>query len=120
MALEDVIRKIKSNPDYKKCGMVLYHNGMVRETSRAGEPVTSLLVHVDHDKLEKLIFEQKQRQGIVDITVEIYEEKVLYPGDDVMVLAVAGDIRPNVKAVLSDTLEAIKTECTSKEEVLKL
>ena len=35
-----------------------------------------------------------------------------------MVLAVAGDIRPNVKKVLSDTLEAIKTEITSKDEVL--
>jgi molybdopterin synthase catalytic subunit len=118
MALEDVIKKIKANPDYKKCGMVLYHNGLVRETSRAGEPVKSLLVHVDHEKLAKLISEQKKRQGIIDIIIEIYEEEVLFPGDDVMVLAVAGDIRPNVKAVLSDTLEAIKTECTYKDEVL--
>ncbi|MBI9106536.1 MAG: molybdenum cofactor biosynthesis protein MoaE [Spirochaetales bacterium] len=119
MALEDVIRQIKSNPDYKKCGMVLYHNGMVRETSRTGEPVASLEIRVDHAKLERLLFEQKKREGIVDVIVEIYEGKILYPGDDVMVLAVAGDIRSNVKAVLSDTLEAIKTECTSKEEVLQ-
>ncbi len=98
--------------------MVLYHNGLVRETSRAGEPVTSLKVHVDYPLLEKVIAEQKKREGIIDIIVEIYDEKVLLPGDDVMVLAVAGDIRPNVKKVLSDTLEEIKLRCTSKEEVL--
>lgn len=119
MALEDVIKKIKSNPDYTKCGMILYHNGIVRETSRAGEPVKNLKVHVDWPAVEKLIDIQKKRTGIVEILVEIYDEKILVPGDDVMVLAVAGDIRPNVKLVLSDTLEAIKTECTSKEEVLK-
>ncbi|HAK44832.1 MAG TPA: molybdenum cofactor biosynthesis protein MoaE [Spirochaeta sp.] len=119
MALEDVIKKIKSHPDYTKCGMILYHNGIVRETSRAGEPVKGLLVHVDWTKVDKLIEEQKKREGIFEIMVEIYDEKVLVPGDDVMVLAVAGDIRPNVKLVLSDTLEAIKTDCTSKEEVLQ-
>ncbi len=118
MALEDVIGKIKSNPDYKKCGMVLYHNGIVRETSRAGEPVKSLKVHVDYTALEKLIEKQKKQNGIIDVIVEIYDGKVLFPGDDVMVLAVAGDIRPNVKKVLSDTLEAIKTECTTKDETL--
>lgn len=118
MALEDVIKKIKSHPDYKKCGMVLYHNGIVRETSRKGEPVTSLKVHVDHSKLGQLIEEQKKRDGIFEIIVEIYEDRILRPGDDVMVLAVAGDIRPNVKTVLSDTLEAIKTDCTTKEEIL--
>ena len=45
-------------------------------------------------------------------------ERFFFRGDDVMVLAVAGDIRPNVKKVLSDTLEAIKTECTTKDEEL--
>jgi len=118
MALEDVIERVKKNPDYSKCGMVLYHNGIVRETSRGGEPVTSLQVHVNHQRLKEVIKEQKERPGIIDIQVEIYEEKVLHPGDDVMVLAVAGDIRDNVKPVLSDTLELIKKEVTTKDEVI--
>ena len=118
MALEDVIKKIKSHTDYKKCGMILYHNGIVRETSRAGEAVESLKVHVDYPALEKLVEMQKKADGIIEIIVEIYDEKQLFPGDDVMVLAVAGDIRPNVKKGLSDTLEAIKTECTTKDEIL--
>lgn len=118
MALENVINKVKSHPDYKKCGMILYHNGIVRETSRAGEAVKSLTIHVDYPALEKLVERMKKTAGIVEIIVEIYDEKVLFPGDDVMVLAVAGDIRPNVKKVLSDTLESIKTECTTKDENL--
>ena len=118
MALEDVISKMKAHPDYKKCGMILYHNGIVRETSRAGEPVRSLKVNVDWPSVRALVEEQKKREGIFEILLEIYDETVLYPGDDVMVLAVAGDIRPNVKAVLSDTLEMIKTKFTSKEEIL--
>ena len=60
--------------------------------------------------------EQKKREGIVEILVHIVEEKELLPGDDVMYLAVAGDIRERVIAVLTDTLEAIKTDVTWKEE----
>ena len=118
MALEDVISEIRSNPDYKKCGMILYHNGIVRETSRAGEAVKSLKVNVDWPAVNSLVEKQKQLDGIFSIIIEIYDDRILYPGDDVMVLAVAGDIRQNVKQVLSDTLELIKTECTTKEEVL--
>ncbi len=117
MALEDVIKGIRGNPDYTKCGMILYHNGTVRETSRSGEPVETLKVHVDWPGVEKLLAEQRKREGIVDIRLEIYDEKVLRPGDDVMVLAVAGDIREHVKTVLSETLEMIKTRLTSKDEV---
>lgn len=116
MALEDVIARVRKHPDYTKCGMVLYHNGIVRDRSRAGEPVTRLKVHTDYDLLEEVLEEQRRREGIFEIQVEIYDETWLYPGDDVMVLAVAGDVREHVKTVLSDTLERIKTEVTSKEE----
>jgi molybdopterin synthase catalytic subunit len=37
-------------------------------------------------------------------------------GDDVMLLAVAGDIRENVTAALSDALNAIKSTVTAKTE----
>jgi molybdopterin synthase catalytic subunit len=73
-------------------------------------------VAVDHRKLAKVIAEQKQRPGIVEILVEIFAERDLAVGDDVMYLVVAGDIRENVIAVLQDTLNAIKTTVTSKTE----
>ena len=48
--------------------------------------------------------------------VEIAENKELEVGDDVMLLLVAGDIRENVIAVLSDTLNQIKSTVTQKTE----
>ena len=96
--------------------MILCHNGIVRRSSRDGRPVKGLRVAVDHRKLAKVIAEQKQRPGIVEILVEIFAERDLSVGDDVMYLVVAGDIRENVIAVLQDTLNAIKTTVTSKTE----
>lgn len=119
MSLETMIAKIRSRADYKRCGMVLYHNGLCRETSRDGRPVEKLVVHVDDQKLETILSRQRHRQGIAAVEVEIYTEQELFPGDDVMVLAVAGDVRENVKAVLGETLELIKTEATWKDEYLK-
>jgi molybdopterin synthase catalytic subunit len=52
----------------------------------------------------------------VDIKVEIAEERDLAIGDDVMMLLVAGDIRENVIAVLTDTLNLIKSTVTQKTE----
>jgi molybdopterin synthase catalytic subunit len=52
----------------------------------------------------------------VDIQVEIAADTDLGVGDDVMLLVVAGDLRVTVIAVLSDTLNAIKSTVTAKTE----
>ncbi|MDM8552917.1 molybdenum cofactor biosynthesis protein MoaE [Desulfobacterales bacterium HSG2] len=110
--LTDTIRK---HPDYDKVGMILCHNGVVRGTSRDGRNVSGLRITVDYEKLEQIIREQKNRPGIIEILVEIAEGE-LSVGDDVMLLIVAGDIRDNVIAALSDTLNAIKSTVTKKTE----
>jgi molybdopterin synthase catalytic subunit len=96
--------------------MILCHNGVVRETARDGRKVTGLKVNVDHEKLDRIVAENKNRPGIIEILVEIAEDKMLSIGDDVMVLVVAGDIRQNVISALEDTLNAIKTTVTKKTE----
>lgn len=111
-----LIDKIKAHPDYHKAGMILCHNGVVRNTSRDGRRVNGLRVKVDHKKLEQVILEGKAMPGIVDIMVEIAEDRDLAVGEDVMVLAVAGDIRDNVIKALETTLNNIKTTVTSKTE----
>ncbi len=116
MNILNLIDKIKKHPDYDKAGMILCHNGVVRGTSRDGRNVSGLRVTVDHKKLQQIIHENKRRPGIVEILVEIAEEKDLAIGDDVMLLVVAGDIRENVISVLSDTLNAIKKSVTAKTE----
>jgi molybdopterin synthase catalytic subunit len=107
---------IKRHPDFSKVGMVLCHNGVVRSTSRDGRAVKGLRVAVDHLILDSVLTEQKKRPGIVDIRVEIAEDRDLAVGDDVMLLVVAGDIRENVIAVLTDTLNLIKSSVTQKIE----
>ncbi len=116
MDINRMIEAIKNRPDFDKVGMVLCHNGVVRATSRDGRKVSGLRVAVDHDKLEQIISEQRRKPGIQDIRVEIAENRDLAVGDDVMLLAVAGDIREHVIAVLTDTLNLIKSTVTAKTE----
>jgi molybdopterin synthase catalytic subunit len=119
MNVLSIIDQIKKHPNYPQAGMILCHNGVVRGTSRDGRPTSGLRVAVDHAKLQQIIAEQKKRPGIIEIIVEIAEDRDLTVGDDVMLLAVAGDIRENVIAVLSDTLNAIKSTVTQKTEYFK-
>jgi molybdopterin synthase catalytic subunit len=118
MQLESIIEKVKRHPDFDKAGMLLCHNGVVRRTTRDGRRVKGLTVSVDQNKLAALIDTQKKRPGIVDIRVAVASDRYLSVGDDVMLLVVAGDVRENVIAVLTDTLDAIKSEVTSKTEYL--
>jgi len=116
MDLNLLLESIKKHPDYDKVGMILCHNGVVRGTSRDGRAVKGLRVAVDHQKLADIVSAQKKIAGIVDIKVEIAEDRDLAVGDDVMLLLVAGDIRENVIAVLTDTLNQIKIAVTDKTE----
>ena len=116
MNISKMIETIKKHPDYHKSGMILCHNGVVRQTSRDGRKVTGLKVAVNHKKLEQILSEQKKRPGIIDILIEIDKDKDLSVGDDVMGIVVAGDIRENVIACLTDTLNAVKSTVTSKTE----
>jgi molybdopterin synthase catalytic subunit len=119
MSIASMIDQIKSHPDYSKAGMILCHNGVVRATSREGEEVTGLEIKVDHGRLKEIIIDQKKRQGIVQILVWINEDKPLSVGDDVMYLVVAGDIRETVISTLTDTLNLIKSEVTTKKQYFK-
>ena len=116
MNLLRMVDTIKKHPDYHKAGMILCHNGVVRSTSRNGREVSGLTISVDYNKLRHVIETYKQQPGIIEILVEIADNRNLSVGDDVMFLVVAGDIRENVITVLHDTLNAIKTTVTSKTE----
>ena len=115
MELSEMIKKVKSHPDFHKAGMILCHNGVVRGTTRGGIPITELTVKADRQRLEAIVAEMKSRQGILEVLVEI-REGLLHVGDDVMYVVVAGDIRENVFAALMDTVNRIKAEVTKKEE----
>ena len=116
MDLNALLEQIKNHPGYEKVGMVLCHQGVVRATSRDGRSVRGLKVAVDEKRLEETIRDKKELQGVVEILVRINADRDLMVGDDVMALVVAGDIRENVIAAMSETLNAIKSEVTRKTE----
>ena len=114
--IDELIGAVKAHPKYHEAGMILIHNGVVRGTSRDGRRVSGLTVAVDHERLAKIISENKRKPGIVEILVEIAQGRHLSVGEDVMFLVVAGNIRENVVAVLKDTLDAVKRLVTDKTE----
>ncbi len=114
--LIELVKQVKARDDFGKAGMILCHNGVVRETSRDGRRVSGLSVEVDWDELVEIVAAEKMRSGIIEILVEINEGQELRVGDDVMYIVVAGDVRETVIEVLSDTLNRIKKSVTSKTE----
>ena len=118
MKLIDMLQEVKQHPDYHKAGMILCHNGVVRENTREGKSVTGLEVKVDRPVLEEIITRNKNLPGIIDILVHIEDNKPLGIGDDVMYIVVAGDIRENVIDALTKTLNEIKSKATSKTQFM--
>lgn len=117
MNLQQLTDTIKKHPNFGQVGMILSHNGVVRESSRDGRPVSGIEIRVDRDKLDRIIADSKRKEGIVEVLIELAEENKFLPvGADVMMLVVAGDIREHVFETLKDTLNAIKATVTAKTE----
>lgn len=119
MDISKKIAEMKQNPGFvEKVGMVLVHNGVVRAWSRKDKQQVALLeVAPDHEKIENIRQEFLKKPGIFDIVVEAKEGR-FHPGDDLLYIIVAGDLRENVKPVLSDILDRVKAEAVSKKEII--
>jgi len=119
MDISQTIKTLKNRPDFaEKVGMILIHNGTVRNWSRKdGAKVSALEVTPDYAKIETLRQEYLQHEGIFDIIIEAFSG-TFQPGDDLLYIIVAGDIRENIKPVLSDLLDKVKAEAVTKNEIL--
>jgi len=117
MDISQVIADMKREPGFNaKVGMVLVHNGVVRGRPRHGEAtVTGLHVVPDEAAIEALRRKHEQRPGIFRIVVQA-EQGSFKPGDDLLFIIVAGDIRENVHPVLADLLNEIKSQAMNKTE----
>ncbi|MFO7816675.1 MAG: molybdenum cofactor biosynthesis protein MoaE [Thermodesulfobacteriota bacterium] len=117
MDVDSKISKLKKHPDFtRRVGMILIHNGVVRQWSRTDEKeVLCLKVKVDHERIENIVHQAEARPGIFKVIVETREGR-FKPGDDLMLIVVAGDIRENVLPVLEQTLNRVKKEALSKQE----
>ncbi len=119
MDINQAIKELKQREGFSDhVGMMLIHNGVVRSWSRKDhETVTAVHVQPDREKMHSICQEFEQRPGIFAIVAHA-EEGELKPGDDLLYLIVAGDIRENVKSAFSDLLDRIKSEAVVKQEFL--
>lgn len=118
MDISKKIAELKTDPGFAaNVGMVLTHNGVVRGWSRQDKAdVAAIDITVNRQRLEDIRAEFERRPGIWRVVVEAHEGR-LQPGDDVLFLIVAGDIRENVGPALLDLLNAVKAECFTKREL---
>jgi molybdopterin synthase catalytic subunit len=110
------LAEIKSEPDSSRVGMYLMHNGVVRGTTRAGEPVTGMELSYDPAALQRAVESAKAKPGINAVRVWMNEGR-LSVGDDIMRVLVAGDIREHVLETLTDLVRTLKTECAREWEI---
>jgi len=113
--IDDWIHDVKAQPDAGGVGMILCHQGIVRGTSRSGEPVRGMLLSTDTARLEEVLAEAKTWPGIFAVRAWVNEGS-LRVGDDIMKVLVAGDIRDNVFSALQRLVSLIKNEVVSESE----
>jgi molybdopterin synthase catalytic subunit len=118
MDISQAIAELKRQAGFTdNVGMILIHNGVVRNWSRQDhKTVIALEVRPDQAKIEALRQEYLKRPGIYAIVIEAKEGR-FQPGDDLLFIIVAGDVRENVKPVLAELLDRVKAEAITKKEV---
>lgn len=119
MDISKKIAEMKKQPGFQdNVGMILIHNGVVRNWSRKDKgKVKALEVTPDLAKIEAIRQELLRRQGIFDIVIET-RSGIFQPGDDLLFLIVAGDIREHIKPVLAELLDRVKAEAIAKKEII--
>ncbi len=119
MDINKTIAQLKQRPGFaENVGMMLIHNGVVRGTSRNDKKtVTSITVTHNEEKIRSICQELEKNPGIFAIVWQAMSGE-FKPGDDVLFLIVAGDIRENVKDTFAQLLERVKSEGVQKQEYL--
>lgn len=118
------LKEAKAHPSASQCGMYLVHNGTVRQSARArvreqaldAKDVTGMLFSYDQQKVDAIVAETLQREGIYYARVWLNEGE-LSLGDDIMYVLVGGDIRPRVIDALQYLVGRIKNECVAETEL---
>jgi molybdopterin synthase catalytic subunit len=110
------IEQIKARPDGGRIGMILAHQGIVRSTSKTGEPVLGMHLAVDRRRFAEALEEALSWDGIVAVDGWVNEGR-LAVGDDIMKVVVAGDVRGNVIGALQRLVGVIKDEVVTEVEL---
>lgn len=123
-SIDQWLKEAKMHESAPKIGMYLTHNGIVRRTARAKvregaentRPVAGMLFSYDQEKVDAVIADTYQMDGIFYIRVWLNEGE-LQVGDDIMYVLIGGDIRPHVIEALQSLVAKIKNECVTEKEL---
>ena len=118
------LKEAKLHESAPNIGMYLTHNGVVRRSAKAKvrqgaentNPVIAMNFSYDRAKVDDVIAETLQLDGIYYLKVWLNEGR-LQTGDDIMYVLIGGDIRPHVTAALDYLLGRIKNECVTEREI---
>lgn len=113
-----LLGKIRMHPDSHKMGMIASHLGIVRGSSRDNREVVGVDVAYDLKVIDNIIKEIKLLPGVIEVLVDINEGH-LEVGDEILFVAVGGDIRDNVFNALIKAVDLIKTRAGHKREIFK-
>ncbi len=121
---EKMMKEAKASKYASKCGMFLLHNGVVRidakakvrEGAKNTKKVMGMDFHYEQKKVDMAIKKALKMKGIYYIKVWLNSGK-LKVGDDIMLVLIGGDIRPNVVDCLQTLVGEIKTNCVIEKEL---
>ena len=116
MDLNKMIERVRAHPEHEKIGMIASHLGVVRGVSRNGRAVSGIEVKHDQKIIDNIIKDIKKVPGIIEVLVHTNEGH-LRVGDQILAVAVAGDLRENVFPALIETVNRLKKEASKKKEL---
>ena len=123
-SMDQWLRDAKNHPDGSKIGMIMTHNGVVRQTAKAqvryGDrecgTITEMIVSYDQNFVDDAIRKTYEMDGIYYVRVWL-NEGTLNVGEDIMYVMVGGDIRQRVFDALQFLLSELKGKCISEQEI---
>lgn len=118
MNIDKMVDELRQSQCFsERVGMMLIHKGVVREISQlSSEKIRFLDVNPDFKRMDALCREFETREGIFRVLAKARAGR-LKPGDDMLLLLVAGDIRDHVNPVMSELLDRIESEAVRSQEV---
>ena len=114
--INSTINKVLEHVDQEKVGMVASHIGIVKGYSKQGKKVKSLRVSFNREKIKEIEEKIKAEDSIVNVQIALNEGELM-PGDWIMMVIIAGEVRDKVFPALAQAVDMIKKEATKKEEI---
>jgi molybdopterin synthase catalytic subunit len=121
--VNDMLKSIKSKPEFEKAGAIGLFIGVVRGETLGGAKVQRLTMEAYEEKadqvLSKICDDLSKKPGIVDVQIHHLLGEFAV-GDDLVYVGVAGSHRSELFPVLHEAVERYKSEAPifKKEQIV--